>query len=87
VIVVALFTPLLGYVVNTKFWKAAPEPVKALVQIVVAAVAAGITTAISTNVFGINAATLQLVITGIVTALGAHAWLWRPSGVSAHLTK
>lgn len=86
VVVVGLLTPLIGYVVNTSLWKKAPEPVKAFVQVVVAAIAAAITTAISTSVFGWNSATLQLIVTGIISALAAHQLLWRPSGVAAKLT-
>jgi hypothetical protein len=86
VVVVGLLSPLLGYVINTAAWRNAPEPVKAFVQVAIAAIGAAITTAISTNVFGFNNATLQLIITGIVAALGAHAILWKPSGVQAHLT-
>jgi hypothetical protein len=85
VVVVGLLSPLVGYVVNSNLWKTAPEPVKAFVQVVIAAVAAAITTAISTSVFGLNAATLQLIITGVVAALSSHALLWRPSGIAAHL--
>lgn len=86
VVLVAVFTPLIGYITNTALWKSAPEPVKAFVQVVIAAVASAITAAISTNVFGLNSATLQLIITGVLTALGSHALLWKPSGVQAHLT-
>lgn len=86
VVVVGLITPLLGYVVNTSLWKNAPEPVKAFIQVALAAVAAAITTAISTSVFGWNNATLQLIITGVITALASHSLLWKPSGVQAHLT-
>jgi len=86
VVVVGLVTPLLGYVTNTTLWRNAPEPVKAFVQVLIAAVAAAITTAISTNVFGANNATLQLILTGVVTALASHSLLWKTSGIAAHLT-
>lgn len=87
VILVGLLTPLLAYIMNTALWKNAPEPVKALVQAVVSAAAAAITTAISTSVFGFNDATLELILTSIAASFGAHAWLWKPSGVAAHLTR
>jgi hypothetical protein len=86
VILVGLLTPLLGYVMNTALWKTAPEPVKALLQAVVSAIAAAITTAISTSVFGLNDATLELILTSVAASFGAHAWIWRPSGIAAHLT-
>jgi hypothetical protein len=86
VVFVGLFTPLLGYIMNTALWKNAPEPVKALLQTVVSAIAAAITTAIATSVFGLNDATLELILSGVAASFGAHAWVWRPSGVAGHLT-
>src|SRR5205085_12204276 len=88
VVVASVFSPLLGYVLNNKVFRLSlPEPVKALVQVVLAAVVAAVTTAISTKVLGLNAATLQLVVTGIVTALVSLQLLWVPSGVQARLTE
>jgi hypothetical protein len=88
VIVVSAFSPLLGYVLNNKVFRAKiPEPMKAFVQVLLAGIAAGITTAVATPDFGVNSATLQLVVTGIVTALGAHGLLWKPSGVAGTLTQ
>lgn len=87
VIIVGAATPLLSYVANTTLWKNAPEPVKALVQAVLAAITAGVTTAITTNVLGWNSASLQLIVTGVIAAFGAHAILWKPSEVAARLTK
>jgi hypothetical protein len=84
---VGVFTPLIGYVVNSSLWKNAPEPAKFAVQIVIAAVAGGITTAISTNVFGLNNATLEIVGTSILAALAAHHWGWVPSTIKAKLSK
>jgi len=87
VVLVSLFTPLLGYVLNNKVFRVTlPEPVKAIVHLLLAGVVAGITTAIATPDFGLNSATLQLVLTGIATALGSHALLWKPSGVASKLT-
>jgi len=39
--------------------------------------------ALDTKVFGFNDPTFELVVTSIVAALGAHHWLWKPSGISA----
>jgi hypothetical protein len=86
VIIVGLLTPLLGYITNTSLWNNAPEPVKALVQALISAIAAAITTAVATSTFGFNDATLQLIITGVIASFGAHAIIWRPAGVAAHLT-
>lgn len=85
--IVGVFTPLAGYVINTKHWKTAPEPVKFGVQIVLAAIGGGVTTAIATNVFGINNATLEIIGTSILAALAAHHWGYSPSGIKAWFSK
>jgi len=59
------------------------ERFKAVVQVVVAAIAAALYMALDTKVFGFNDPTFELVVTSIVAALGAHHWLWKPSGISA----
>ena|ERR1035441_8132183 len=87
VIIVGLLTPLIGYVTNTALWKTAPEPVKALVQAVISAIAAAITTAVATSTFGFNDTTLQMIVLGVLASFGAHAIVWKPSGVQAHLTR
>ena len=84
--IVGIFAPLPAYIINTQLWKNAPETLKSLVTALVAAIGGGITMAISTNVFGINSATLQVVLTSILLAFGAHAGLWTRNGVQAKLT-
>lgn len=84
-LIVGLLTPLIGYVVNSKLWKDAPEPYKAFVQLAISAVATAIYTACATNVIGWNDATLQLLVTGILGSFSAHGLLWRPSGIAARL--
>lgn len=76
--------PLGGYVVN-RYAPWAAEQVKAIVQVALAAVAAGLYTALSTSVLGWNAATLELVGTGVVSALLAHKILWQPAKINVKL--
>lgn len=71
-------SPLAAYVVN-KFGPQVNESVKAMVFVVVAAVAAGLTQAITAGDVGFNATTLQFIVTGVVGALLAHKWFWLPS--------
>lgn len=85
--IVGIFAPLPAYILNTKLWKDAPETVKSLVTTLVAAIGGGITMAISTNVFGINNATLEVILTSVFLAFGAHHGVWKPNTVQAKLTK
>jgi hypothetical protein len=76
--------PLASYVLN----HAGPwctEHVKAAVQVLVAAVAGGLTQAIVAGNVGFNGVTLQFVLTAVTAALFAHRLLWLPSGISARL--
>jgi hypothetical protein len=61
------------------------EPLKAIVHVLVAAIAGGITQAIVAGNVGFNNITLQYVITAVVAALAAHRLLWLPSGISTRL--
>lgn len=84
VLLIGALVPLGTYVLNhVGPWVS--EPVKAFVTVVVAAVAGGLYTALATTSFGWNSATLEMVLTAVVAALGAHHWLWKPSGVSRKL--
>lgn len=84
VVVLGAVTPLVVYVLNFLApWLT--EPIKAMVLAVVAGAVGAIYTAIETNVFGFNNSTLQLVLSAIVAAFGAHALVWRPSGIAAKL--
>lgn len=84
VLVIGSIVPLVGYVLNYLGpW--VDEKIKAVVQVLVAAVAAALYTALETNVLGLNSQTLQLVVTAIVAALAAHHWLWKPSTISTEL--
>jgi hypothetical protein len=83
-VIIGAFVPLVTYLLN-HYAPWISEPIKAMVLVIVAAIATALYTAIATNVFGLNDATLQLVLTGILAALGTHHLLWKPSGISAAL--
>lgn len=84
VLVVGALVPLVTYALN-HFAPWVTESIKAVVLLVVSAAAAAIYTAIATNVLGWNDATLQLILTGIVSSLGAHGLLYRPAGINVRL--
>lgn len=76
--------PLVTYVINhVGPWVS--EPVKAAVLVLAAAIAGALYTAVTTNQFGWNATTAQLVVTAILSALVSHHLLWKPSGISTLL--
>ena len=83
-ILLGALTPLVVYVLN-HFAPWVTEPIKATVLAIVAGAVGAIYTAIETSIFGFNSATLQLVLTAIVAAFGAHALIYRPSGIAAKL--
>lgn len=84
VLVLGSITPLAGYVFN-KFLPWVDETAKAIFQVLLAAIVAALFTALDTNVFGWNQDTFELVLTGVVAALGAHNLLWRPAKVNVKL--
>ena len=84
VLLIGSLVPLVTYVIN-HVGPQISEPIKATVVAVAAAAAAALYTAIETSVLGFNSATLQLVLTAIVSAFGSHLLLWKPSGISVKL--
>lgn len=83
-LLIGSLVPLGTYVINhVGPWVS--EPAKALFLVLMAAVAGGLYTALSTNSFGWNSATLQMVVTSVAAALAAHKLLWQPSTISARL--
>lgn len=73
--------PLFTYVLNhVGPW--VTEPIKAAVLVVITAIVGALYTAITTDQFGWNATTWQLMLTAVVAALTAHKLLWKPSGIS-----
>lgn len=84
VLLLGALTPLVTYVLN-HFAPWVGEAVKATVLAVVAGVVGAIYTAIETSTFGWNNTTLQLILTAILGAFGAHLLLWKPSSISTKL--
>jgi len=84
-IVLGAITPLASYVINSKLWSEAPEILKALVQLFVAAVVGAIWAAVATPAFGFNDQTLQLVITTVIANFGSHLLVWERAHVNIKL--
>lgn len=84
IVLIGGLVPLVSYVLN-KVLPVSAEHLKAAIQVLVAAAAGALYTAVNTNVFGANAPTLQLVITAVAAALASHNWLWKPAGVNVLL--
>jgi hypothetical protein len=83
-LMIGAFVPLVTYVINhVGPWVS--EPIKGFVLAVAAIIASALYTALDTNVFGFNAATLQLVAASVLMAFLTHALVWKPSGVSTAL--
>lgn len=84
VLLIGSLVPLVTYVLNhVGPWLS--EPVKAFVLVLASAIAGGLYTALSTNVFGWNAETAQLVLTAVAAAFAAHHMIWKPSTISTRL--
>lgn len=84
ILLIGSIVPLGGYVLNRLApWVA--ESVKGVVQIVLAALAGALYTALQTSVFGWNEKTLSLVFSAVVAALFAHNLLWKPSKINTVL--
>jgi di/tricarboxylate transporter len=83
-LIVGALVPLLTYALNyVGPWL--DEKVKAIILVIVAAIAGGVTQAVVAGDVGFNNTTLQFVLTAVIAALGAHGWLWRPSGTNVAL--
>jgi hypothetical protein len=83
-LILGAVTPLFTYVLNhVGPWLS--EKTKALVLLVISGAVGAVYTAIETSTFGWNDSTVQLVLTAILGAFGAHALVWKPSGINSAL--
>jgi uncharacterized membrane protein YeaQ/YmgE (transglycosylase-associated protein family) len=83
-LILGAITPLFTYVLNhVGPWLS--EKTKAVVLLVVAGVVGAVYTAIESSTFGWNDSTVQLILTAILGAFGAHALVWKPSGINTAL--
>lgn len=88
-VVIGIFSPIVSYVLNSglvkRVWANVPEPIAAMVHVLVAAVGAAIYQAAAAGSLGFNDATLQVLLSAVVAAFVAHGLVWKPSGVQARL--
>lgn len=83
-LILGAITPLATYVINYHApWIS--EHVKGTVLVIVSGVVGAVWTAIQTHIFGFNDATVQLVLTAILGAFGAHALVYKPAGWNVRL--
>lgn len=83
-LILGAITPLFTYVLN-HYAPWTSEAVKATVLAVVAGVVGAVWSAIETGVFGWNDQTVQLVLTAILGAFGAHALVYKRAGIAEKL--
>ena len=84
VLVLGIVIPALTYMLNhVAPWK--DEKIKATVLVIASAVVAALYEGLFAGGIGFDNATLQLVLTAIIAALGAHKLFYVPSGISAKL--
>jgi peptidoglycan/LPS O-acetylase OafA/YrhL len=79
-----MVTPAVAYVLN-HYAPWASEPFKAAVLVALAALAGAVAQLIDAGSLGFDTNTLQVLVTAVVGALGAHLGFWRPSGLSTRL--
>jgi hypothetical protein len=73
--------PLLAYVLNKKApWIS--EPVKAAIQVIVAAAVGALTIALDNGTLALDRPTLQLVGSAVLAALVAHNFFFKPASIN-----
>jgi hypothetical protein len=76
--------PLGGYLLNyVGPWVS--EPVKGVVQVLLAAVAGALVELIDQGSVGFDMETLEFVLSAVIASLSAHLGLWRPSTISTKM--
>lgn len=85
ILLIGALVPLPVYLLN-KYAPWASEQFKSIVHVVLAAAAGVIYVAASNGPsVDFDAHTFEAMLTAVVGALGAHAWLWKPGGISTQL--
>ena len=84
ILLIGSLVPLAGYVLNNKLpWVS--ESAKAVFQVVLAAAVGALYTALEGPNFGWNADTLNLIVTAVIGALGAHGFVYKPGKINTKL--
>lgn len=76
-----VFTPLVGYLINT-YAPWVTEPMKMAVQVGLAAVGGAAVQLLDAGDLAFDVETFEVLGTAVLSAVGAHFGLWRSSGVS-----
>lgn len=84
VLLIGTVVPLVGYLAN-HYGPHVDEKAKAIVHVALAAAASAIFEQLDKGSIGFDATTAQLVLTGVVAALGTHHLLWKPSEIATAL--
>lgn len=84
VLLIGAIVPLVGYLAN-HYGPHVDEKTKAIIHVVLAAVASAVFEQAAKGSVALDATTAQLVLTGVVAALSAHHLLWKPSAIAAAL--
>lgn len=79
---VGAVVPLLTYVINRYV---PSEPLRASILVVASAVAGAVVQLLDTGGLAFDVNTLQVILTAVVGALGAHHGFWKPAHVAARL--
>lgn len=86
VIIAGALAPAVSYLIN-HYAPWVDEKMKAVVFVIVAAVAAGIAQAIDAGNVGFNQETLQLVVTAVIAAFGSHFGFFKASTIGPAIFK
>lgn len=72
--------PLGTYLIHTKLWKSLPETIVEITLVVVSAIVAGVTDAITAPDFSFsNDGTYWTILISVAIAVGAHHGVWKPT--------
>lgn len=76
----AVLGPLGTYLLHTKLWKSLPETIVEITLVVVSAIVAGVTDAVTaTNFVLFSDSTYWTILISVATAVAAHHGVWKPT--------